>query len=75
MNYGSVKIVFNDVCGFRFSHCSEYVFGNIERVKFFWLQWMEFLSSIDPDPVNLDSPSVMDNDCISAKNIRIETAG
>lgn len=71
-SYLWVKIVFMRVCDFYFSYSNEYIFGNVERVKFVVTDGGLFYLSIDPDVESGDVPSELDSDFVSSKRIWID---
>lgn len=67
-DYCQIKLSFDAVREFLFSHSNDYVFGNVETVKFTKTSDMYYYFSIDPDP-STKEPSNDDGDFIKALRI------
>lgn len=70
-DYGQLKLVFECVTQFMFNFSDDYIFGNVEDVKFVRTENEGFYLSIDPEPGN-EMPANGDHDLVASKSIRAE---
>ncbi len=68
-----LKLIFEQVSEFEFSHRSEYVFGNIEALKLSINADRQFYLSVDPD-LSSEGPSDQDRDYVISKGLTAEVA-